>query len=70
MKGSELRQMRHKAGMTQTELASLLGYQIKGKPNKSQIARFENDHQQINPRIEAAIRFYLGKKSGEQSSPH
>ena len=59
MTGSELKQMRDKAGMTQSQLASLLGYMVKGEPNKSQIARFENNHQRINPRIEAAIRLYL-----------
>lgn len=59
MNGSDLRQMRQKAGMTQKQVAELMGYTSKGEPNKSMIARLENGHAQINPRVEAALRMYL-----------
>lgn len=59
MNGSDLRQMRQKAGMTQKQVAELMGYTSKGEPNKSMIARLENGHAKINPRVEAALRMYL-----------
>ena len=62
MEGKELKMLRIKAGMTQSDLAKLLGYTSKGEPNRSQIARFENGHAPINPRIEAALRLYLGER--------
>lgn len=59
MTGQELRELRLKSGMTQKQVAELMGYTSKGEPNKSMIARLENGHAQINPRVEAALRMYL-----------
>ena len=52
MNGVELKKLRTEAGMTQSELAEGLGYFSKGKPNRSIVARWENNHQSINSRIE------------------
>jgi transcriptional regulator with XRE-family HTH domain len=62
MTGQELRELRSDAGMTQRQVAELVGYTTKGEPNKSMIARFENGHAKINPRVEAALRFALKSK--------
>ena len=44
--------------MTQKDVAKKLGYFLdNGEPNRSQIARFENDHAPINKRVELAIRY-------------
>lgn len=60
MDGKELRKLRNQAGMTQSELASRMGYFTKGKPNRSMISRFENGFAKINPRVEAALLMFLG----------
>lgn len=62
MTGIELRRLREKADMSQKDLALLLGYTVKGEPNRSQISRFENGHAKINQRVEAALMFYLSEK--------
>lgn len=62
MTGQELRQLRLDAGMTQKQVAELMGYTSKGEPNKSMIARLENGYANINPRVEAALRLYLESK--------
>lgn len=62
MTGQELKQLRLDAGMTQKQVAELMGYTSKGEPNKSMIARLENGYAKINPRVEAALRLYLESK--------
>lgn len=59
MDGKELRKLRNQAGMTQSELASRMGYFTKGEPNRSMISRFENGFADINPRVEAALLLFL-----------
>ncbi len=62
MNGFELKKLRTEAGMTQAELAEGLGYFSKGKPNRSIVARWENNHQAINSRIEKAIIVTINEK--------
>lgn len=62
MDGQELQQKRKEAGVTQLELAKYLGYTINGEPNRSMIARFENGHAKINPRIAMLIESFFNKK--------
>ena len=59
MTGQELRELRLKSGMTQKQVAELMGYMSKGEPNKSMIARLENGYAKINRRVEVALRTYL-----------
>lgn len=59
MTGAELKELRHAKGMSQGEVAELLGYFSNGKPNRSMIARFENGHAKINIRIANLIRIVL-----------
>ena len=59
MTGQELKQLRNQYGVTQVELAQYLGYTSKGEPNRSMIARFENNHAVINPRISNLIQNYF-----------
>ena len=59
--GEELAKLRHTHGFTQSQLAEYLGYTVKGKPNKSMIARFENNHASINSRIGLLIKTYFGR---------
>ena len=46
------------------ELAEYLGYYSNGKPNRSMIARFENGHAKINPRVALSIYGYFEKVEG------
>ena len=62
MDGQELQQKRKEAGVTQLELAKYLGYTINGEPNRSMIARFENGHAKINPRITMLMESLFNKK--------
>ena len=62
MTGQELKELRNDAGMTQRQVAELVGYTSKGQPNKSMIARLENGYAKINPRVEAVLRFALQSK--------
>lgn len=64
MNGLELKKLRTEAGMTQAELAEGLGYFSKGKPNRSIVARWENNHQSINSRIEKAIIVTINENRG------
>jgi|TARA_R100000084_G_C4577538_1_gene112223 transcriptional regulator with XRE-family HTH domain len=58
MNGEQLKELRLKNNMTQKDVAKKLGYFLdNGEPNRSQIARFENDHAPINKRVELAIRY-------------
>jgi len=59
MTGQELQQLRAKYGVSQTEVASYLGYAVNGKPNRSMIARFENDFAKINHRVSLALVSYF-----------
>tara|TARA_R100001510_G_C7610120_1_gene173946 strand:- start:495 stop:689 length:195 start_codon:yes stop_codon:yes gene_type:complete len=64
MSGEELKDLRAKHQVSQQELAIFLGYTVKGQPNRSQIARFENGYAKINPRIAMLINLYMEKKNG------
>ena len=55
MTGQELQKLRAKHGVSQYEVAAYLGYVVNGKPNRSMIARFENDYAKINPRVALAL---------------
>lgn len=57
--GKQLAKLRSEYGITQVELAEYLGYMTKGKPNRSMIARFENGHAEINPRISKLLENYF-----------
>lgn len=59
MTGKELQQLRAKHGVSQTDLAKYLGYTVKGKPNRSMIARFENDFAPINMRVAMLLTNYF-----------
>ena len=59
MTGQELQNLRARHGVSQTDVAKFLGYEVKGKPNRSMIARFEGDFANINPRIAMAINSYF-----------
>jgi len=59
MTGKELQILRAKSGASQTDLAKYLGYMVKGKPNRSMIARFENDFAPINTRVEMLLNNYF-----------
>lgn len=59
--GEQLAKLRQSHGVTQSQLAEYLGYTVKGKPNKSMIARFENNHAPINPRVSLLIETYFGR---------
>ena len=39
MTGLELQNLRAKHGVSQTDVAKFLGYQVNGKPNRSMIVR-------------------------------
>ena len=55
----QLFSLRKEYGVSQTELAEYLGYKVNGKPNRSMIARFENGHAIINPRISKLIENFF-----------
>lgn len=57
--GKQLAKLRSEYGVTQVEVAEYLGYMTKGKPNRSMIARFENGHAEINPRISKLLENYF-----------
>ena len=57
--GKDLQAVRVKSGVTQREVAEYLGYSVNGKPNSSMIARFENDHAKINPRVAMLLEHYF-----------
>lgn len=65
MTGEQLKKMRLKLGYTQDQMAEKLGYFSKGKPNRSMIARFENNHAKINSRIASLIDFIFNTKSSK-----
>lgn len=62
MNGQELQQLRKETDTTQLELAEYLGYTSNGLPNRSMIARFENGHAKINPRIAMLINSFFNTK--------
>ena len=59
MTPSELKELRKTHQVTQMELAEFLDYKVNGVPNRSMIARFENGHAKINPRISQLCRLYF-----------
>lgn len=59
MNGDDLRKLRTSNKVTQSELAKYLGYLSNGEPNRSMIARLENNHAKINPRIEKLINIFF-----------
>ena len=64
MEAQELKQLRAKYNVTQSDLAKYLGYTVNGLPNRSMIARFENGHAPINPRIGLLLENYFEKRGG------
>ena len=64
MEAQELKQLRAKYNVTQSDLAKYLGYTVNGLPNRSMIARVENGHAPINPRIGLLLESYFEKKGG------
>jgi len=59
MDGAKLKELREQHGVSQTDVAKYLGYDVKGKPNRSMIARFENGYSNINPRIQLLLNNYF-----------
>ena len=59
MTGKQLQELRAKHNVSQTTLAQYLGYRVNGKPNRSMIARFENEHAPINTRIAMLLAAYF-----------
>jgi len=59
MDGTELKKKRAEHQVSQTDVAKYLGYEVNGKPNRSMIARFENGHANINPRISLLLESYF-----------
>jgi len=59
MTPKRLASLREVYGVTQAEVASYLGYTIKGIPNRSMISRFEKGHASINPRISMLLTAYF-----------
>jgi len=55
MKGSDLKSLRTRLGLSQAEVARICGYFSAGEPNRSQISRYENNYQKINGRLKDAI---------------
>ena len=43
MKAEELKKLRKEYNVSQTDVARFLGYEVNGKPNRSMIARYENN---------------------------
>ena len=66
--GKELQRLRASSGVSQTAVAKYLGYTVKGKPNRSMVARFENEHAQINPRVSMLLDTYFNKLKEEKSN--
>lgn len=62
MTGKELQALRKKHGVSQTQLAEYLGYTVKGKPNRSMIARFECDFAPINSRVAMLLDNYFANE--------
>lgn len=62
MTGEELKLLRTKSKMTQSELADYMGYYSNGKPNRSVISRWENGITLMNPRIGMLLRLYFMQK--------
>jgi len=63
MTPKRLQALREVHGVSQSEVAKFLGYSVNGKPNRSMIARFENGHAKINPRISMLLNSYFSAKS-------
>jgi len=66
--GKELQRLRASCGVSQTDVAKYLGYTVKGKPNRSMVARFENEHAQINSRVSMLLDAYFNKLKEEKSN--
>lgn len=62
MDGNQLYELRTKNNVTQSELATYLGYFTQGEPNRSMIARMEKGYQKINHRHETLIKAYFATK--------
>ena len=59
MTGQKLKELRALHGVSQTDVAKYLGYTVKGKPNRSMIARFEGGFAPINPRVSMLLDAYF-----------
>lgn len=65
MSPDELKKLRMEHGVSQTDLAKWLGYEVNGVPNRSMIARFENGYAKINPRLSKLIELFFEEKNGK-----
>ena len=59
MTGQKLKELRALHGVSQRDVAEFLGYTVKGKPNRSMTARFENEFAPINPRVSMLLDTYF-----------
>lgn len=68
--GQALRDLRKKAGVSQSDLAEFMGYFAKGVPNRSMISALERRTDALNPRHEKLARLYLeqGRDSGTDAN--
>tara|TARA_R100000655_G_C2930174_1_gene183892 strand:+ start:458 stop:670 length:213 start_codon:yes stop_codon:yes gene_type:complete len=66
MTPKRLQALREVHGVSQREVAEWLGYSVNGKPNRSMIARFENGHAKINPRISMLLNNFFEIRSSQQ----
>jgi len=66
--GKQLKRLRKRHGLSQTDIARYLEYDNDGKPNRSQISRFENGHTTINPRIGKLLWFFFEYEAGANES--
>jgi transcriptional regulator with XRE-family HTH domain len=65
MTGTKLKELRALHGVSQTDVAQYLGYMVKGKPNRSMIARFENEYAPINTRVSMLLDSYFSQMASK-----
>lgn len=65
--GQALRELRKKAGVSQSDLADFMGYYAKGVPNRSMISALERRTDALNPRHEKLARLYLEQRGNTGS---
>jgi len=68
MDGQALKELRKETNTTQLEVAKFLDYTVKGKPNRSMIARFENGHAKINSRLAILLKMFFSDKKKDMNN--